>query len=144
MRSSDCRQQSVRAKFDCFHHCTTHFGWTSHFIRHSTFLLRKFRQRVRASKNTPTRGLSIFFLDSGGLQLTNFASVFRRTSLQHRAHRHPLIPCNVDNGWACDGRSLPGGCRSGVTGFNQTAGMPRWRCSICDYDLCAACVSAEP
>ncbi len=42
-------------------------------------------------------------------------------------------------GWACDGRRESGGCKSGITGFEQTSGMNRFRCADCDYDLCEAC-----
>lgn len=28
-----------------------------------------------------------------------------------------------DNGWACDGRRQPGGCRSGLTDFHQSKGL---------------------
>ena len=33
-----------------------------------------------------------------------------------------------DNGWGCDGRSQPGGCKRGITGFRQTKGIHRFRC----------------
>ncbi|KAH3744260.1 hypothetical protein Pelo_14345 [Pelomyxa schiedti] len=59
-----------------------------------------------------------------------------------RTHPHPLVRNYDDNGWACDARGLPGGCRSGVKDFNQTKGMPRWRCVPCDYDLCDRDVAA--
>ena len=41
--------------------------------------------------------------------------------------------------WACDGRKHPGGCARGCTGFGQSAGWGRFRCSMCDYDLCDRC-----
>mmetsp|Transcript_20713 Transcript_20713/g.51814 ORF Transcript_20713/g.51814 Transcript_20713/m.51814 type:complete len:397 (+) Transcript_20713:1185-2375(+) len=44
-----------------------------------------------------------------------------------------------DNGWSCDGRAFRGGCKSGITGRNQSYGVNRWRCEICDYDLCEQC-----
>lgn len=57
---------------------------------------------------------------------------------------HPLenVGLTRDNGWACDGRLLPGGCRSGLTDWHQSKGMPRFRCSTCDFDLCALCAQA--
>ena len=39
----------------------------------------------------------------------------------------------------CDGGKLPGGCLSGITGFRQTKGLKRFRCTQCDYDLCEKC-----
>ena len=44
-----------------------------------------------------------------------------------------------NNGWACDGRSQPGGCVRGCTGFRQSAGWGRFRCNSCDFDLCDRC-----
>lgn len=51
-------------------------------------------------------------------------------------HAHPLILVTHDNGWACDARKLAGGCRSGITGFDLSKGIERWRCEQCDFDLC--------
>merc|ERR1711972_1115644 len=45
----------------------------------------------------------------------------------------------TDDGWACDGRSDPRGCVSGIEGYFQTFGMQRFECRICDYDLCEGC-----
>lgn len=58
-------------------------------------------------------------------------------------HPHPLRRIQRDNGWACDGRKLPGGCKKGCTGFLQTWGWQRYQCEGCDYDLCEGCVSAN-
>eukprot|EP00928_Gymnodinium_smaydae_P031164 TRINITY_DN22964_c0_g1_i1.p1 TRINITY_DN22964_c0_g1~~TRINITY_DN22964_c0_g1_i1.p1 ORF type:complete len:638 (+),score=80.85 TRINITY_DN22964_c0_g1_i1:184-1914(+) len=54
---------------------------------------------------------------------------------------HLLQPLGLtrDNGWSCDGRKQPGGCKSGILGFHETKGQPRYRCSTCDYDLCERC-----
>lgn len=54
---------------------------------------------------------------------------------------HPLIPMGIsmDDGWTCDGQHRPGGCKSGITGYHQSKGKPRYRCGTCDYDLCQAC-----
>eukprot|EP01126_Amoeba_proteus_P062028 TRINITY_DN8381_c0_g1_i14.p1 TRINITY_DN8381_c0_g1~~TRINITY_DN8381_c0_g1_i14.p1 ORF type:complete len:761 (-),score=90.56 TRINITY_DN8381_c0_g1_i14:158-2440(-) len=60
-------------------------------------------------------------------------------SVHHPCHPHSLKRNNMDNGWACDGRNLPGGCKRGITGFNQTKGVPRFRCTDCDFDLCDKC-----
>ena len=59
------------------------------------------------------------------------------------AHDHPLIflDKSSENGWACDGRNLIKKCFSGITNFNQTKGIPRFRCEICDFDLCENCMN---
>lgn len=58
---------------------------------------------------------------------------------------HPLLDVGTaqDDGWLCDARSSPGGCKSGITGFRQTKGMHRWHCKTCDYDLCPRCYNAR-
>jgi hypothetical protein len=56
---------------------------------------------------------------------------------------HRLVRNLEDNGWACDGRDLPGGCKRGCTGFRQSAGWGRYRCATCDYDLCDRCYEAR-
>ena len=56
---------------------------------------------------------------------------------------HPLevLGTSRDNGWTCSGMTLfPGGCKMGCTGLNQTKGWERWRCSLCDFDLCETCL----
>lgn len=55
-------------------------------------------------------------------------------------HGHALVQNFNDNGWACDGRLLAGGCIQECTDFNQTAGWRRYRCNACDFDLCEGCV----
>ena len=57
-------------------------------------------------------------------------------------HEHPLkyLDITMDNGWGCDGRSLPNKCFSGIIGFGQTKGIKRFRCMQCDYDLCELCM----
>lgn len=57
-------------------------------------------------------------------------------------HKHALIFNTRDNGWGCDGRRQPGGCKSKISGFSQTHGMWRYRCDNCDYDLCYKCLEA--
>uniref|UniRef100_A0A7S4UG06 Protein kinase domain-containing protein n=1 Tax=Alexandrium monilatum TaxID=311494 RepID=A0A7S4UG06_9DINO len=58
---------------------------------------------------------------------------------------HVLVALGTsrDDGWDCDARGEPGGCFSGITGFNQTAGMKRFRCDLCVYDLCERCYLAR-
>jgi len=58
-------------------------------------------------------------------------------------HPHPLRQIHKDNGWACDGRKLPGGCKKGCNGFLQTWGWQRYQCEGCDYDMCEQCVAAN-
>jgi len=60
----------------------------------------------------------------------------------HPLHIHPLhkVEPLKDSGWACDGRSRKGACRSNITGFHQTKGMNRWSCLACGFDLCEKCV----
>ena len=65
--------------------------------------------------------------------------IFRKSKL----HPHPLIKCEIDNGWECDGSHTEGGCLSGCTGFDQSYGEIRWRCvkgNHCDFDLCDLCL----
>jgi len=57
-------------------------------------------------------------------------------------HPHPLHQINRDNGWACDGRKLPGGCKRGCSSFHQTWGWSRFQCEACDFDLCEGCMNA--
>lgn len=57
-------------------------------------------------------------------------------------HAHKLYLKNCDNGWACDGRQLSGGCKSNITDFYQTSGMERLSCDACNYDLCRKCTEA--
>lgn len=55
---------------------------------------------------------------------------------------HPLeaMGTKSSDGWACCARNDAGGCKSGITGFNQTIGLARFRCERCNYDLCQQCV----
>ena len=48
-----------------------------------------------------------------------------------------------NNGWACDARKEPGGCKHGPHGFYQSSNWIDWRCHQCDYDLCGLCVTAR-
>eukprot|EP01039_Chlorochromonas_danica_P002745 gene2745-2998_t len=57
-------------------------------------------------------------------------------------HDHVLHRDRADNGWACSGRLLPGGCRKGCTDYGQSAGWERFRCYGCDFNLCRECVRA--
>ena len=57
-------------------------------------------------------------------------------------HPHPLlfIGLNSNNGWGCDGRNLEKKSLSGINCFNQTNGIPRFRCEQWDFDLCKKCM----
>lgn len=58
-----------------------------------------------------------------------------------RSHNMQYIGLDRNHdGWGCDGRFHPGGCKSGITGYHQTKGIERYRCETCDYDLCVKCV----
>jgi len=59
-----------------------------------------------------------------------------------QVHKHPLVFLDKtkDEGWSCDGKDLEKKCFSGITGFNQTFGMPRFRCEKCNFDLCENCM----
>ena len=59
----------------------------------------------------------------------------------NKAHQHPLLflDKSKDNGWICDGRKFNQKCFSGITDYNQTKGIPRFRCEKCDFDLCENC-----
>ena len=60
-----------------------------------------------------------------------------------QAHEHPLVflDKSEDNGWACNGKNLINKCFSGITDFNQTQNIPRFRCEKCDFDLCENCMN---
>jgi len=60
-----------------------------------------------------------------------------------QAHPHPMIflDKSEENGWACDGRNFINKCFSGITDYNQTRGIPRFRCAKCDFDLCENCMN---
>jgi len=61
-----------------------------------------------------------------------------------RSHAMQYLATSRDtDGWGCDGRFQPGGCRSGITGYFQTRGVDRYRCDVCDYDLCRKCVESH-
>ena len=57
-------------------------------------------------------------------------------------HPHPLTYIGVRNNerWLCDGKSFQGACLSGITDFDQSKNMPRFRCEKCNFDLCKNCI----
>ena len=77
----------------------------------------------------------------------NDASTEKKKAAHMCMKSHPLevLGTSNDNGWSCSGMTLlPGGCKKGCTGFNQTKGWERWRCALCDFDLCESCLEARP
>ena len=60
-----------------------------------------------------------------------------------QAHEHPLIflDKSKEDGWACNGKFFTNKCLSGITDFNQTKNIPRFRCEKCDFDLCENCMN---
>jgi len=52
---------------------------------------------------------------------------------------HPCIlikhPANHHKNWRCDKVKDSAHCRSGIHSFNS-GGIPGWRCTKCDFDLC--------
>lgn len=54
-------------------------------------------------------------------------------------HPHELYSILREDGWACDGIMLPGGCVSGYTGKLQASGLVRFTCMDDNYDLCEKC-----
>ena len=59
-----------------------------------------------------------------------------------RFHPHKLKYVVRDNGWGCDGRRTEvfAGCKSGIEGFGSSYGLKRFRCEVCDFDLCEKCL----
>ena len=57
-------------------------------------------------------------------------------------HPHPLHFTSVNSpGWVCDGKYLPEKCISELKGKTtaQISRDSRYRCDLCDYDLCVPC-----
>lgn len=58
--------------------------------------------------------------------------------------RHELRPPrHQERKWVCDGRNAAGGCKSGITAYDDHVGVARFRCEACDYDLCQNCYKAR-
>ena len=57
-------------------------------------------------------------------------------------HSHPLLFLGVSESdtWLCDGKELKDKCMSGINDFYQTRGVERFRCDLCDFDLCKNCM----
>jgi len=47
------------------------------------------------------------------------------------------------SGWSCDGTHRPGGCQGGLRKGQSVREAPRYRCRLCDYDLCDGCVKSD-
>ncbi|CAE8584953.1 unnamed protein product, partial [Polarella glacialis] len=64
----------------------------------------------------------------------------RRSVRQSKVHPNTLKSMFSNGGWVCDGRDVPGGCRSGMTDFHQTSVYTMtFRCPATGFDLCEAC-----
>ena len=57
-------------------------------------------------------------------------------------HSHPLIFLGISESdtWLCDGKELKDKCMSGINDFYQTRGVERFRCDMCNFDLCKNCM----
>ena len=51
-------------------------------------------------------------------------------------HSHEMT-YTFSSDWICDGADLPNGCYSINNDFNRD--VPRYRCNLCDFDLCDKC-----
>jgi len=80
-------------------------------------------------------------------ELTRLAEARRRPRTEKGAQTevvtcprfHELrLPRHPRRTWICDGRRLPGGCKSGISDFGPHR-IARFRCEECDYDLCKEC-----
>lgn len=58
---------------------------------------------------------------------------------------HSLKLCeDMDGaGWLCNAKYEQDGCRSGFVKVAHTKGKPRYRCEVCDYNLCEKCHEAK-
>ena len=55
-------------------------------------------------------------------------------------HKHPMVYMGITHDrWYCNGKSFNRKCFSGITGFDQTENIPRFRCDQCDFDFCINC-----
>lgn len=45
----------------------------------------------------------------------------------------------MDGQWRCDAWRFVEGCKSNLNAFGLSAGLPRWTCYLCDFDLCEPC-----
>ncbi|CAJ1376741.1 unnamed protein product [Effrenium voratum] len=64
----------------------------------------------------------------------------RRSVRQPKVHPNCLKSMFSSGGWVCDGRDVPGGCRSGMTDFHQSSVFTiTFRCPSTGFDLCEAC-----
>ena len=56
-------------------------------------------------------------------------------------HDHPLKYLDIDNNkiWICNGKNLNFKCFSKINKYSQTKDIPRFNCSLCNYNLCKNC-----
>jgi len=95
---------------------------------------------IKVQENPFSKNLPLFKLPKTQESINN--NMNEEVKYIHKLHQHPLVYNNTDNGWRCDGIKF-GGCKRGITDFNQTQGVPRYRCTQCDFDLCDQCLNVK-
>lgn len=82
-----------------------------------------------------------YFCDDCKIYFCSNCITLKELSVKTKAHIHPLSIIQKDNGWACNGMTLPDKFKSDFSYFNQTHGKTRFNCiKSCDFDLCERCV----
>ena len=56
-------------------------------------------------------------------------------------HEHPLKAAPAGDVWLCNGRNLEAGCYTEKNTYDGAPESKRFRCDLCDYDLCIKCLS---
>jgi len=72
--------------------------------------------------------------------LCDLCAQMQTKSFNHPWHHHPLYLSYIENGWCCDGTLRKGGCKGFMMEYYQSGQSMRFRCYICDYDLCIYCM----
>jgi hypothetical protein len=130
VRAKNCPIESPFHGHDLYY-CNLDNGW----VCNNPFGCRRNITKEHQYYNIPR-----FRCSACDFDLCDLCAKITTFSYTHSWHPHPLKRHYEDNGWICDGTSHKGGCRAYVVGFNQTGKMQRYRCGICDYDLCETCM----